>query len=101
MATGTEAGLRIPSTECWNGSIGGPLVIYHEIAGNQVETIIEEKKNHADCFDIKIRSFIDAVKDGGEAPVPCSEILYNQAIIDGIARSAKLGREIEIEIPEI
>ena len=27
-------------------------------------------------------------------------ILYNQAIIDGIVRSAKLGREIEIEIPE-
>ncbi|MBQ4338460.1 MAG: Gfo/Idh/MocA family oxidoreductase [Clostridia bacterium] len=98
---GTKGSVRVPSTECWNGSIGGPLVIYHEIAGNQVETIIEEKKNHADCFDIKIRSFIDAVKDGGEAPVPCSEILYNQAIIDGIARSAKLGREIEIEIPEI
>lgn len=98
---GTKGSVRVPSTECWNGSIGGPLVIYHEIAGNQVETIIEEKRNHADCFDIKIRSFIDAVKDGGEAPVPCSQILYNQAIIDGISRSAELGHEIEIEIPEI
>ena len=29
------------------------------------------------------------------------QILYNQAIIDGIIRSAELGREIEIEIPEI
>ena len=63
--------------------------------------IIPEKKNSADCFDVKIRSFVDAVKEGGEAPVPCSQILYNQAIIDGISRSAELGREIEIEIPEI
>lgn len=98
---GTKGSVRVPSTECWNGSIGGPLVIYHEIAGNQVETIIEEKHQEEDCFDIKIRSFIDAVKNGGEAPVPCSQILYNQAIIDGISRSAELGREIAIEIPEI
>ena len=39
--------------------------------------------------------------NGGEAPVPSSQIIYNQAIIDGIARSAELGKEIEIEIPEI
>ena len=98
---GTKGSVRVPSTECWNGSIGGPLVIYHEVAGNQVQTEIAEKKNSKDCFDIKIRSFVDAVKEGGEAPVPCSQILYNQAIIDGISRSAELGHEIEIEIPEI
>lgn len=98
---GTKASVRVPSTECWNGSIGGPLVIYHEVAGNHVETIIPEKKNNKDCFDIKIRSFIDAVKVGGEAPVPCGQILYNQAIIDGISRSAQLGHEITIDIPEI
>ena len=98
---GTKGSVRIPSTECWNGSIGGPLVIYHEIAGEQIETYIPMKKNDVDCFDIKIRSFIDAVKEGGEAPVPCSQILYNQAIIDGIVKSANLGHEIEIEIPEI
>ncbi len=98
---GTKGSVRVPSTECWNGSIGGPLVIYHEIAGEQIETHIPMKDNDADCFDIKIRSFVDAVKEDGEAPVPCSQILYNQAIIDGISRSAELGREIEIEIPEI
>ena len=43
----------------------------------------------------------DAIKNGGTAPVPTSQILYNQAIIDGIARSAELGREVEIVIPEI
>ena len=98
---GTKGSVRVPSTECWNGSIGGPLVIYHDVAGNQVQTIVPDKKNNRDCFDIKIRSFIDAVKCGGEAPVPSSQILYNQAIIDGISRSAELGKEIELDIPEI
>ena len=98
---GTKAGLRVPSTECWNGSIGGPLKLYRTIAGSDVETEIPERRNDEDNFYNKIRYFIDAVKTGGKAPVPSSQILYNQAIIDGIARSAKLGREVEIEIPEI
>ena len=100
---GTKGGLRIPSTECWNGSIGGPMTIYHEVAGEQVETKVpqfEENPNNSN-FDKKIRTFLDAVKNGGTAPVPSSEILYNQAIIDGIAKSHAVGHEIEIEIPEI
>ena len=51
--------------------------------------------------DIKARSFVDACKEGGKAPVPSSEIIYNQAILDGIVRSNAIGREITIEIPEI
>lgn len=99
---GTKGGLRIPSTECWNGSVGGPMKLYHEVAGSQVETEIPIIENKGPgLFDRKIRTFLDAVKDGGEAPVPSSQIIYNQAIIDGIAKSAELGREIEIEIPEI
>lgn len=98
---GKKAGLRIPSTECWNGSIGGPLKIYRTIAGSDVETEIPERSNAEDNFYNKIRLFVDAVKYGKPAPVPSSQILYNQAIIDGIARSAKLGREVEINIPEI
>ncbi len=98
---GKKAGLRIPSTECWNGSIGGPLKIYRTIAGSDVETEIPEISNAEDNFYKKIRLFVDAVKYGKPAPVPSSQILYNQAIIDGIARSAKLGREVEINIPEI
>ena len=98
---GTKGGLRIPSTECWNGTVGGPMKIYHEVCGQQVTTeipIITMKKG---LFDLKIRTFLDAVKNGTPAPVPSSQILYNQAIIDGIAKSAELGHEIEIQIPEI
>ena len=98
---GTEGGLRIPSTECWNGTVGGPMTIYRQVAGESVETTIPVIKTEDNLFDLKIRSFLDALKNGTPSPVPSSEILYNQAIIDGLCRSAELGKEVEIEIPEI
>ncbi len=98
---GTKGSLRIPSTECWNGSIGGPLKVYSEVGGEQVETEIPMKESDVNCFEVKVRSFLDAIKNGGEAPVPASQILYNQAILDGIMKSSELGHEIEIQIPEI
>ena len=100
---GTEGGLRIPSTDCWNGTTGGPMIIYKTICGQNVETVgpvIPEDKSSS-LFDKKIRSFLDACKNGTPAPVPTSQIIYNQAIIDGIVKSNAIGREIEIEIPEI
>ncbi len=100
---GTEGALRIPSTDCWNGSVGGPMTLYHDVAGERVETVIPpiSSYNHDGLFDSKIRSFLDAIKTGGPAPIPTSQILYNQAIIDGIYKSAEVGHEIEIEIAEI
>ena len=98
---GKKGALRIPSTECWNGSIGGAMTIYHDVAGKQVETQVPILKTTRDLFDMKIRSFVDAVKEGTAAPVPTSQILLNQAIIDGIAKSAEVGHEIEVVIPEI
>ena len=98
---GTKGGLRIPSTDCWNGSVGGPMILYHEVCGEQTQTEIPILKTKEGLFDLKIRTFLDAIKEGGKAPVPSSQILYNQAILDGIAKSADCGREIEIKIPEI
>ena len=101
---GTKGALRIPSTECWNGSTGGPMTIYHDVAGERVETIIPEieaPQNDKGLFYKKVRSFLDAIAEGGEAPVPSKEILYNQAIIDHIVKSSALGKEIEVVIPEI
>ncbi len=97
---GTEGGLRIPSTDCWNGVLPSPMKIYHQTANSQVETEIPllPKVDHIFC---KIRSFLDAVKEGGKAPVPSSQIIINQAIIDGIVKSNELGEEIKINIPEI
>lgn len=100
---GTEGALRIPSTECWNGTVGGAMTLYHDVCGEQTSTTIPIIKNpaRAGLFDIKIRSFLDAIKNGTPAPVPSSQILYNQAIIDSIVKSAECGHEINVEIPEL
>ena len=99
---GTEGALRIPSTDCWNGTFHKPMTLYHDVAGAHVETTIPLIPHKGPgLFDIKIRGFLDAVKNGTPAPVPTSQILYNQAIIDGICKSAELGHEIELNIPEI
>lgn len=98
---GKKAALRIPSTECWNGTVGGEMTLYTDTAGLQTETKIPILKAAKPLFEMKVRSFLDAVKEGKPAPVPSSQILYNQAIIDGIMKSAEAGKEIEIHIPEI
>ena len=102
IVLGTKGGLRIPSTECWNGTVGGPMKIYTESAGAQVEYEVPVLPlKGLGRVESKVRSFLDAHITGGTAPVPTSQILINQAIISGIVESAKLGREIEINIPEI
>ncbi|MBE6542450.1 MAG: Gfo/Idh/MocA family oxidoreductase [Ruminococcaceae bacterium] len=96
---GTEGALRIPATDCWNGSVGGPMTIYHDLCGQRTETVVPLLED-CDCFDFKIRTFLDAIKTGGPAPIPTSQIIYNQAIIDGIVKSAELKKEVEIKFSE-
>ena len=99
---GTKGSLRVPSTDCWNGTFYSPMKIYHEVAGLQTVTEVPLiPSDKIPLFDKKIRSFLDAIKYNLPAPVPSSQIIYNQAIIDGIAKSAEAGREIEVVIPEI
>ncbi len=96
---GTKSGLRIPSTECWNGTLDKPMTLYQTIAGQQVETVIPLIPDDQNLWALKCRSFLDAtVTEGAKAPVSTDEILYNQAILSAIAESAKLGREVKVEI---
>jgi predicted dehydrogenase len=79
------------------------MKIYQTVAHSMVEYEVPAiaKKGKESLFDLKIRSFLDAIKNDLPSPVPTSQILYNQAILDGIVKSAEKGREIEIDIPEI
>ncbi len=101
LILGTKGGLRIPSTECWNGEFDKPLTIYKKVAGREVSYQIPLIESKSNLFVAKLRSFVDAIKEGGKAPVPSSEIVINQAIIDAINKSANIGKEVEINIPEV
>lgn len=101
LILGTKGGLRIPSTDCWNGEFDKPLTIYKTLGDQTVEYTVPLKPADKQLFYKKLRAFVDSVKEGGTATVPSSQIIYNQAIIDAIARSAEAGKEIAVEIPEI
>lgn len=93
---GTKGGLRIPSTDCWNYGPGGDMTVYKTVGDRDIEYKVPLIGDDVDPWDGKIGSFIDAVRNNGTAPVPTSQIIYNQAIIDGIVKSAKLKREVKI-----
>jgi predicted dehydrogenase len=104
---GAEAGLKVKSPGlgtawggAWDGTIG-PVFLYSDINDNLAETQIPLKNANVDRFRLKVRAFVDAIISGGPDPIPATQILYNQAIIDGIMRSSEIGREVEVVIPEI
>ena len=100
LIVGTKGTLKIPSMPCYNGDLPSALKLHTEIAGKMVEVDIPKAKC-PNLFYQKLRSFVDSIKNGGEATIPSSQIVYNQAIIDGIVKSSQLGREVTVEIPEV
>lgn len=57
---GTEGALRIPSTECWIGTVGGPMKLYRDVAGKQIEVEIPlcpQEDSFGGLFYKKLRSF--------------------------------------------
>ena len=100
LIVGTKGTLKIPSMPCYNGDLPSALKLHTEIAGKMVEVDIPKTKC-PNLFYQKLRSFVDSIKNGGEATIPTSQIVINQAIIDGIVKSSQLGKEIAIEIPEV
>lgn len=100
---GKEGALRIPSTECWNGNVGGAMTLYRDVGGVPSETKIPtvDDAELDECFPRKIHAFVEAVKKGGPAPIPTSQALVNQVIINSIIESAAAGHEIEVKFPQI
>ena len=101
---GTEGALRIPATDCWNGSVGGPMRLYYDTeSGRKVSKRVPLRTNagKGTLWHQKIRSFLDAIENGTPSPIPSWQILINQAIIDGINKSAAIGKEVAIEVPGI
>jgi len=104
---GTDAGLKIkqPNLALWGGAWDGPIGeirLMHDVFGKPTETLIPLGENHGPgLFEKKVRAFVDAVINGKSAPIPTSQIVYNQAIIDGIQRSNAAGKEVDVFIEKI
>lgn len=103
---GTDAGLRLtpagtgPWSGVWDGGVGS-ITLFHDVLGHPTESPIDVKSHTVDIFYEKVRAFVVAIQEGhATAPIPGEQIVRNQAIIDGIIRSAELQREVAITIPE-
>lgn len=102
---GKDAGLKLtpagsgPWSGVWDGGIGS-ISLFHDIKGHHVESAIPVQNHQLNIFYEKVRDFVVAIKNGNPAPIPGEQIVINQAIIDGILRSAEQGSEVEIDIPE-
>lgn len=100
---GKDAGLKVrqPNYEPWGGAWDGTvgrMWLYRDLFGKATNTEIPIETGSSDLFLLKVKAFVDAVLSGSEAPVPTSQIVYNQAIIDGIIRSAACGHEVETDL---
>jgi predicted dehydrogenase len=105
---GTEGAIKIV-----NGfnKLNAPsrYMYYTDVNGMHIDSVIEPSypfnayagMEIKDTFAAKIRGFVDAVKTNGPAPIPGEEIIYNQAVCDGIYRSSRLGKEVEIVMPSL
>jgi len=103
---GTDAGLKVEPAGtsgmwggAWDGSCGD-VTLFHDYLGTPTHTPIPLPEPKEDNFYLKCRSFIDAVQQRLPAPIPTNQIIYNQAIIDGIIRSSASGREVSVEFSE-
>ncbi len=103
---GTDAGLKVtpagsgPWSGVWDGGVGS-VTMYHDLNGMHVETHVPVKKHSLNIFNEKVKDFVGAIREGRPAPIPGGQIVRNQAIIDGILRSAAAGREVTIDLPDM
>ncbi|MGG1551268.1 Gfo/Idh/MocA family protein [Paenibacillus ferrarius] len=104
---GTDAGLKVttpyngsPWNGVWDGGVGS-ITLYHDEIGRHVETNIPVLQHQVDRFFEKVNDFVQAIRNERPAPIPAEQILFNQAIIDGILRSSETRKEVEIIIPGV
>lgn len=106
MFLGTDAGLKVtphgegPWSGVWDGQVGS-MTLYHDLLGQHTQTPIPPIQHNLNVFAEKVKDFVRAIREDDKAPIPAEEILYNQAIIDGILRSAAANKEVDIDLPSM
>lgn len=106
---GTEGAIKIINSFDY-AKKPSQVMYYTDVNGQQIDSFVlpsgdfdvyQTGSDWRNTFTVKVRKFCDAIENNGPAPIPGEEIIYNQAIIYGIYRSAKLKKEVEIEIPDL
>lgn len=81
-----------------------PLEVYTDRYGYMVDITpksLPPEPDIRELFRNEISPFIEAVREGQPSPVDPEGVLLTNVIMDGIYRSAELGHEVEVEVPEV
>jgi predicted dehydrogenase len=95
---GTAGGLQIDAPGGTGDEGVRGIVVFRDELGTESRTELPLRlgRRGPDPFVRKVEAFVAAIREGGAAPIPGSEVLRSMAIIDGIYRSAERGREVEV-----
>jgi predicted dehydrogenase len=99
---GEKGGLRFGVGEVESG-VGDAVHVYRDEAGVMTDTEVRGLPPHEfiPSFRGQDRAWLAAIKAGGPSPVDPVTMLQRSAVIDAITRSAKKGREVEVEVPNL
>ena len=73
-----------------------PPALYTDLAG-RMYNLTPEHSGDKDCFGQKMEKFLECVRTGKPPEAPGSDGLVVQKMLDGIYKSAELGREVRIQ----
>jgi len=94
LVLGTKAGLKMK-----------PLTLFTHQYSRLVDISPQPDKRRGrrvtDLFLTKNMAFAEAIWNGTPSPIPASEMLIVNTIIQGLVDSAKAGREVAVSVPEI
>jgi predicted dehydrogenase len=88
---GTKAGLKMD-----------PLTVFRHEWGLLTDTTPTgfDEVEDMEMFRRENRAFADAVREGKPSPIPASEMLITNVIIQGLIDSAAAGKEIGVSVPK-
>jgi len=106
---GKKAGMSLGGPEVYADSVPKKLEALAKAEGctlkvdtvNDMVNVRIQDLKPVNVWDAQVRAFIDAVRKGGPSPILPEKVLLTNVIMDGIARSARSGREVAVKVPEI
>jgi predicted dehydrogenase len=77
-----------------------PLEVFRDEFGTLVNITPKLGEERIDRWKLEMGDFVNAIREGGPAPIPAEQVIWTNVIMDGIYRSASEGREVAVGLPE-
>jgi predicted dehydrogenase len=79
----------------------GPKLILRRGGYTDLAQVEPELPEGSTEISYAVERFVEAIESGADSPVPADTFLYTNVVFDGLYRSSRLGREVEVEVPRL